>query len=149
MRRMKHSTRRKARNQDRKGAVMVEFALVVPVFILLLFTCIEFTRLNMIRNLMQDAAYYATRHCIVPGATAAEAEAEAMRMLSAMGTQDVSIVINDGNGLDENSSAVSVRITVPIASNALLASQFTGELTLEAESTMRTERYDGFYDASL
>ena len=119
---------------------------MLPVFVLIVFTCIEFSRLNMIRNMMQDAAYYASRKCIVPGATEAEAEAEALRILNAMGTKDVNVVINEGFGLDENSSEVRVRITIPISSNALLTSKFTGEMTLSTEAVMKTERYDGFYD---
>ncbi|MFN3189313.1 MAG: TadE/TadG family type IV pilus assembly protein [Aureliella sp.] len=141
-------SKRLAKRENRTGAVLVEFALVVPVFVLMLVTCIEFCRLNMIRNLMNDAAYYASRHCIVPGATEAEATAEANRILAAMGTQGANISINNGAGLDENSPTVSVRITVPVSQNVLLASQFTGNLTLETEATMKTERYDGFYDAS-
>lgn len=131
----------------RRGAALVEFALVVPVFTLLLFTCFEFARLNMIRNLMQDAAYYASRHCIVPGATEAEALSEAQRLLGSMGTRGAVIVINDGNGLNENSAAVKVRITVPVSQNAFLTSRFTKDIVLTAESTMRTERYDGYFDA--
>lgn len=141
-------TNRRLGPQDRAGATLVEFALVFPVFVLIVFTCFEFSRLNMIRNMMQDAAYYASRRCIVPGATEAEAVAEANRILSAMGTRDAEIIINDGNGLDDDSSSVNVRINIPIASNALLTSKFTGKLVLTAESTMKTERYDGYYDAN-
>lgn len=130
----------------RDGTVLVEFALVVPVFILILFTCFEFCRLNMIRNLAQDAAYYATRHCIVPGATEKEAITEANRILNAMGTRNASITINGGKGIDENSNSVTVEISVPIADNALLASKFTNDVVLTSSTTMKTERYDGFYD---
>lgn len=133
----------------RRGAVLVEFALVLPTFILIVFTCFEFARLNMLRNLMQDAAYYASRACIVPGATESEASAEAMRILSSMGARDVSILVNDGAGLDDSSTDITVRIEIPISSNALLTSKFTGNMILEAEATMRTERYDGFYDPNL
>ena len=145
----RRNRRLRKKNQSRDGAVLVEFAFVFPLFILIVFTCIEFARLNMIRNMMQDAAYYSARACIVPGATESEAEAEAARFLSSMGTRDAQVIINDGAGLDENSAFVNVRIEVPIASNALLASKFTGDLVLSAEATMRTERYDGFYDPDL
>jgi Flp pilus assembly protein TadG len=127
----------------------VEFAFVAPVFILIVFICIEFCRLNMIRNLTQDAAYYATRHCMVPGATAAEAQQEANRILSAMGTRGAEVVINNNEGIDEDSSEVIVQITVPIGENALFAPKFTGNMDFSATTTMRTERYDGFYDAGL
>ncbi len=141
--------RRTRSGANRSGAALVEFAFVVPVFVLLLGTCIEFCRLNMIRNLVQDAAYYASRYCIVPGATAEEATAEANRILAAMGTQGATITINDGNGLSDDSDFVKVHISVPVAQNALMATKFTGDITLESESNMRTERYDGYYDPAL
>ncbi len=134
------------RSRQRRAAVLVEFALVAPVFLLIVFICIEFCRLNMIRNLTQDAAYYATRHCMVPGATAKEAEAEARRILAAMGTKGAKVMINNGNGLDTDSSAVEVQITVPVAQNALFAPKFTGSINFSATTVMRTERHSGFYD---
>lgn len=145
--RFKRTDRRKGSIKRRAGAMVVEFAFVAPVFLLILFTCIEFCRLNMIRNLTQDAAYFATRHCMVPGATAAEAQAEASRILSGMGTKGAVITINDGSGLDDDSSEVKVHISVPISENALFAPKFTGDISFTATTTMRTERYDGFFDS--
>ena len=147
--RIKSMNRRRAPRglAKRTGAVLVEFALVAPVFLLILFICIEFCRLNMIRNLTQDAAYFATRHCMVPGATAQEAEDEANRILGGMGTRGAVIVINDGAGLDEDSPEVKVQITVPVVENALFAPKFTGNINFSAVTSMKTERYDGFYDS--
>jgi Flp pilus assembly protein TadG len=149
---MKRNSRARFKTQDRRktsnrtGAVLVEFAMVIPIFLLIVFTCIEFCRLNMIRNLVQDAAYYASRQCIVPGATSAEAQAEANRILSFMGTRGAIIVINNGAALTESSNEVSVQITVPIAQNALFAPRFITYPNFQATARMRTERYEGFYD---
>ena len=102
----------------------------------------------MIRNLVQDAAYFSCRHCFVPGATEQEAIDEANRILNAMGTNGASIVINNGAGLSDSSSEITVRITVPISQNALIVSQFTNQIDFVAETTMRTERYDGYYNGN-
>ncbi|MEM6364127.1 MAG: TadE family protein, partial [Planctomycetota bacterium] len=51
---------------------------------LLIFGCMELARLNMARNLAQDAAYYAARVAMVPGATEAEARAEANRLMGSL-----------------------------------------------------------------
>lgn len=132
----------------RAGTATVEFAFVVPIFLFCVFTCIEFCRLNMIRNLVQDAAYFASRRCIVPGATADEAIAEANRILGIMGTRGAVININNGQPLNESSSEVIVNISVPIASNALLAPKFLAAANFEASAVMKTERYDGFFQAN-
>lgn len=131
---------------DRRGATIVEFALVAPIFLLLIFICFEFCRVNMIRNLVQDAAYFAARHAMVPGATEQEAVDEANRILGLMNTRDAAIVINGGNGLDDDSETVSVSITVPMDKNSLIVPKFTGDMDFSSTATMRTERYDGFYD---
>jgi hypothetical protein len=76
--------RRTATRRQRLAATLVEFALVSNILFLTIFTCMEFAQMNMARNLAQDAAYYAARTAIVPGATAAEAEAEADRIMGLM-----------------------------------------------------------------
>ncbi len=133
---------------QRTGAAAVEFAMVAPIFFLVVFICIEFVRLNMIRNLTQDAAYFAARSAMVPGATADEAIAEANRILGFMNTQGANVVVNeDASGeLNDDSTEISVTITVPMDQNSFLIPQFTGEITFTSTATMRTERYDGFYD---
>ncbi|MEM7477387.1 MAG: TadE family protein [Planctomycetota bacterium] len=143
-----HKPRRLRRRDrsNRDGASLVEFAFAVPIFVTSLFACMEFARLNMIRNLVQDAAYFSCRYCMVPGATESEAISEANRILDAMGTNGAQVIINEGNGLSDDSDEITVRITVPISQNALIVSKFTNQTDFVAESRMRTERYDGFYD---
>ena len=141
----RRSVRRQS-SRSRRGATLIEFAFVAQVFFLLVFVCIEFCRLNMIQNLTQDAAYYAARRAMVPGATVAEAKAEANRILGLLGTRGATILINGDDTLTEDSDEISVQITVPMNANALLVPQFTKDFEFQATATMRTERYDGYYD---
>ena len=131
---------------NREGLATLEFALVAPAFFIVVFASIEFSRLNMIRNLTQDAAYFAARYAMVPGATADEAEAEANRILSFMNTQGAEVVINGNSEIDDDAEEVSVTITVPIAQNSFLIPNFTEGIEFTSTATMRTERYDGYYD---
>ena len=133
------------RRRSRKGATLIEFAIVAQVMFLIIFTCVEFCRLNMIRNLTQDAAYYAARDAMVHGATVAEAKSVANRILGAMGTRGVTVLINDDDTLDKDSDEINVTVTVPIDENALFLPKFTDQMNFTATATMRTERYDGFY----
>ncbi len=150
---MRYLKSRARRRRDRcvshrSAATLVEFALVVPIFILLLFGCLEFARLNMIRNLVQDAAYFACRDCFVPGATEQEAIDEANRILNAMGTQGANVIINGGDGLSDSDNDITVRIEVPMSQNSLIIAKFSGQVNMVAECTMKTERYDGFYNGN-
>lgn len=126
---------------------MVEFAIAAPVFLLILFASFEMIRLNMIRNLIQDAAYFAARDAMVPGATVEEAEAAANQILGYMNTKGAEISINNGQSLNDDSESVTVMITVPISENSFLIPNFSGGLEFTATATMNTERYQGYYDA--
>ena len=133
---------------SRDGANLTEMALIFPFFLLLVFSCLEFARLSMMRNLTQDAAYYAARTAMVPGASVEEAEAEAERILSFLGTDSANVTINGSSGgtLDDDSDVIEVTVVVPLDQNTLLFPQFTQGMTFESTARMRTERYDGFYD---
>lgn len=131
---------------NREGLATLEFALVAPAFFIMIFASIEFSRLSMIRNLTQDAAYFAARHAMVPGATSAEAIDEANRILGFMNTKGAVISINENEELDDDTNLVSVTITVPVAENSFLIPKFTNDIEFSATATMRTERYDGYYD---
>ncbi len=122
---------------------MVEFAIVANVMMMMTFTCMEFARLNMVRNLSQDAAYFAARHAIVPGATSGEAIIEAERIMDSMITDGYTVTVSD---LDADATFVTVTVAVDLAQVALFAPLFIPETTMAAVATIRTERYDGFYE---
>ena len=103
----------------------------------------------MMRNIAQNAAYEAARVAIVEGATNAEGVAEAERILARIGAQGASISINSGQEFDIDTDAVVARIEIPMEQNAFFFPMFYEDKTIVAESSMRTERYNGFYDSNL
>ena len=131
---------------DRTGAALVEFAIVAPIFLLIVFASIEIIQLNMIKKLVQEAAYFSARDAMVPGASIEEAEATATQILGYMNTQGAEISINNGGVLNESSNSVTVKITVPIAENSFLIPRFSGNMEFSSTATMGTERYHGYYD---
>ncbi len=123
----------------RNGATAVEFAIVAPVFFLILFAMFEFSRINVFRHTADIAAYEAARVAMVPGATANEAIAEANRQLSVIGTRGATVTVNPAV-IDEDTQQVTVEVTVPMSQNAFVLSRFTDRAVLRSESTLRTER---------
>lgn len=121
---------------------MVEFAIVANVLFLVIFTCMEFARMNMVRNLVQDAAYYAARTVMVPGATRQEAIAEADRIMGSLLPGGYTIDVGD---INNSSTEVSVTVAVDFDEVALFAPMFLQGATIESTATMSTERYAGFY----
>lgn len=97
----------------------------------------------MVRNLSQDAAYFAARHAMVPGATSIEAVAEAERIMDSLLSNGYVVHVSD---VDEDTSEIRVTVTVDLTEVALFAPYFLPDTQLETVARMRTERYDGFYE---
>ena len=135
--------RRKRRGDSRLGVNAVEFAIVANILFIMILTCMEFARMNMVRNLAQDAAYFAARHAIVPGATSDEAVDQAESVLSSMLTNGYTV---DVSNLDSDSEEITVNVSVDLTEVALFAPYFLTNTTIQTEATMRTERYDHFYE---
>ncbi len=127
------------RRRRRLGATTVECALVAPAFFLVILSMFEFTRLNVLRHTADNAAYEAARVAIVPGATTAQARAEANRLLSIVGARGTQVNFTPATITPETDS-VSVNVTIPLDSNGWVVPRFTRGKTLSSTSTMRTER---------
>jgi Flp pilus assembly protein TadG len=124
---------------SRCGATAVEFAIVAPIFFLLLLASFEFSRLNVIRHTADNAAYEAARHAMVPGATAAEAVAKANSILRVVGARGARVTINPTT-LGPDVDTIAVRVDVPLSQNGWIVPRFTKNSTLTAQSTLKTER---------
>lgn len=127
------------RGVARRGAALVEFALVAPIFFLFLMAAFEFGWLNVMRHTADNAAYEAARRAMVPGATAAEATDKAQSILQAVGTRGAQITVTPRT-ITEDTEEVTVDIAVPVNRNALILPRFTRGKTLRSSSTLRTER---------
>ncbi len=86
------------------GSVAVEFALLLPVYILFILGIIEFGRMIWIRNTMEFAAEQAARYgAVTSGATEAQIEAYALTQLIGMDSVTISFT-----GTTVTSSTVTV-----------------------------------------
>lgn len=133
--------RRNASRFERRGAVIVEFAICAPLFFLVVLALFEFSWLNVVRHTADNAAYEASRIAMVPGASAGEAIAEAQRIMGAVGTRGATVTVAPATILPETNE-VTVRVVVPVDQNALLTPRFTGGRQIETSSTLRTERVE-------
>ena len=141
----------------RSGATVVEFALAGSVLFFMIFGSAEFTRLMIMRNLAQDAAYEAARYCMVEGATEQEAIERASSVMELVGAKDVTVTINDGNGLTAKDSTLKVNVEIPMRKNAFFASLFFkgeevdiyGNKVVRGEIELRSERYLGYFDPDI
>lgn len=103
----------------RRGAVVVEFAVVLPIVLFLFAAMIEISRLLLLQNTVDAAAYEGARSGMVPGATVEQARASAEKLLVAARLKGGVIRVAPET-ITEETSLIVVGVEVPVASNAWL-----------------------------
>lgn len=126
----------------RQGSAMVEMAIIVPIFFMILFAGIEFSRVCLVRNAANNAAYQSARQMMVPGATLTDAQAEAGRLLTVLGVGTYTLTVTP-DPVTTSTDRVTVRIAIPAWQNGWVSAYFCPNLTIQAGSTLFTERDRG------
>lgn len=121
--------------RSRSGAAAVEFALVLPLFLLLLFGIMQFGTVMFLHNNMVNAAREAARRMSVAELDKPQAEAYARNYLAAW---NVEFEVTATPPAAPNGE-VSVVITVLAADAALVNFPISWPGNLVAEATMRSE----------
>ena len=125
--------------KGRTGAALVEFAFVLPIILLFFCAIVELSRLMLVQHSVDTAAYEGARNAMVPGATVADAESSARRLLEAARLTGAVIQI-EPTTIVEDTPMVSVHIEVPIAQNAWITPFWFKSGTLVSEVSLITER---------
>jgi Flp pilus assembly protein TadG len=123
---------------DRRGAVVVEFALTAGLLFMILFAAIEFMRVNTIVNSTENAAYEGARAGIVPGAKAKDVKDAAGGMLAAIGVRGAQIDV-EPNAIQADTPEVTVTISVPLDNNSFIAPRYFLGKTLTKTCTLTRE----------
>lgn len=130
---------RKPRRDERAGATLAEMAVVLPVFVVVLFAMFEFTRMAVLRHTADNAAYEAARIAMVTGGTAGDATAEANRILGIVNTHSATVTVTPSVITDETEE-ITVQINVPLDANGWIVPKFTAGKNISSSCTLRTER---------
>jgi hypothetical protein len=105
------------------------------------FAALEFSRVNMIRQTIENATYEGSRRGIVPGATADDCRNAAQLVLNTVSVNDAQIDVAP-TVITSETSEVTVSISVPTNSNSWVAPVFFKDKTLSNSMTMRRERFN-------
>ncbi|MEL6108973.1 MAG: TadE/TadG family type IV pilus assembly protein [Planctomycetota bacterium] len=123
----------------RKGATLVEFAVVLPIIFVLFFSIVSVSRVLLLQHTADTAAYEAARAAMVPGATSTEAILEAQNLLDAADINSASIVV-DPSSITQETAFVTVTVEIPVEQNSwVLPDQFSSHV-LTSNVTLLTER---------
>ena len=133
--------RRKSRvARTRSAAVVVEFAICAPILFMFFFASLEFSRVNMIRQSIENAVYEGARRGIVPGATAADCRNSAQAVLNSIFARDATISVTP-TVITKDTSEITVAITVPVNKNSWVIPRFFANKTISGEMTLKRERF--------
>lgn len=132
------NTSNRTRKRLRSGAVAVEFALTLPLLLLMLFGSIELSHANMVFHAAEAAAYEGAREGILPGATAADCEAAAQRILDISRVRQSTITVTPSN-LGTETNTVSVEIRIVYGSNTIITPLYTDSLVIQRTCELTRE----------
>ena len=110
--------------RDRCGVVAVEFALIIPVFLLMTYGFMELGRALFIQNSLGHAVYEAQRYAIVHGATSSSpADADVIEdvILEKAGVLDGSLLTVDVTFTPDNAAGSVVTIVATYAFDYMTA----------------------------
>lgn len=130
----------------RCGATLVEFAVIAPVFFMMVLGIIEIGRACMVSELLTEAARRACRQGVIENTSSSSIQAAATNYLTSVGIsgESANVYVNDTLAGNTNVSImpayteITVVVTVPAANVAWAPVWFvTG--TLSGQYTMRRE----------
>lgn len=125
----------------RRGAAVVEFAVIAPLFFLLVFGIVEFGRALMVQQILTNASREGARRAIVEGATDSEVKTLVNDYLTNASISGSTVEVSpQALHTVAMGDKVTVTVSVPYASVAWLPSWFLGNNTLTASTVMRGER---------
>lgn len=129
--------RRAKKLTDRRGAAAVEFAVCLPVLVLLVFGSIEASSFIFLKQSLNVAAYEGVREASLLTGDNASATAMAENILNARGVNDVAITFPTGESADiARGDEVVVEVSAPTATNSPLVGRYIPNRTLTARIVM-------------
>lgn len=129
------------KRNSRRGTAVIEFALIAPVFLLLVFGMIEFGRAIMVQQVLVNVSREGARQAAVDGGVIdVDAYLAASAITGALTQYEVNgVIVSDLSGA-EYGEAVTVRISVPYRNVSWLPTpNFLTDTVLSASTTMRRE----------
>ena len=124
----------------RRGVAAVEFAVCLPVIVLLVFGSIEASSFIFLRQSLSVAAYEGIREAVRSGSTTAEVTERAETILESRFVEDFEIAFP--NGSVENAARgqeIVIEVSAPTVTNSPLAGSFVTNRTLTARVVMVKE----------
>jgi Flp pilus assembly protein TadG len=130
--------------KERRGAAIVEFAVVAPVLFLLIFGMIEYGRMVMVQQVLTNASREAARQAVLDGATYSAVNSFVSSYLTSAAIPAAAVQPITMSPSDPSTAAYGAPITVTVSVNFnqvswLPSPIWLGGQVLRATTTMRKE----------
>lgn len=113
--------------------------MTAPLFFMVLFAGIEFSRANLLQNLCQNTALVAARAGMVPGATAENCIASANSALEILHVKNATVEVEPSTILPMTPE-ITITVSIPLSDNAMPMSAFVMGTTLTHSVTLERSR---------
>ncbi len=123
----------------RRGATLIEFALVFPIVMLFVGALLEFSRVSMLRHSADTAAYEGARVGVVVGAKKQAIVDAANALLTSAQLKKWTVSVFPET-IQENTAFVRVQVDIPVAENSWVSPFLFTEHTVTSTVTLVTER---------
>lgn len=128
------------REQTRRGVAATEFAVCLPILLVLIIGTIEACSMIYLKQTLTAAAYEGIRSSLVAGSTTADVEAACRRVLDPRNVQNATITITPANYSSQPEQTwITVRVSALGGDNSVIAGWFYDALVVDGQATMMKE----------
>lgn len=128
------------RRRNRRGVAAVEFAVCLPVLVLLVFGAIEASSFIFLKQSLSVAAYEGIRESTRIASDNAAGSNRAENILNARNVNDFVITFPNGESATaERGDEIVIEVSAPTSTNSPLAGQFVPNRVLTARVVMLKE----------
>ncbi|MDX1947680.1 MAG: TadE family protein [Pirellulaceae bacterium] len=127
--------------RNRRAAAAVEFAVVAPVFFLLVFGMIEYGRMVMVQQILTNASREGCRQAVLDGATTTAVQTTVNSYLTSGSISGATVTVSPNPPSNaEFGDPVTVTVSIPFTQVSWLPSpMYLGGKTLTSSTVMRRE----------
>lgn len=126
--------------RHRCGVAATEFAVCLPVIVVLLLGALEASNVIFLKQSLSIAAYEGARTAVTLGAADADAHASGHRMLEQRRVADATISVSPSPLSEQPAGSwITVTVSAPVSSNTVVQAWLLNSQIVSARATMMKE----------
>lgn len=137
---LKRTRSRPPRSNNRRGTAAVEFAVIAPLFFLLILAMVEIARMFMVQHTLVNVSREGSRSAVVGATSEEDIKSLVAELLSEHGISGATVEVSPAPENAQPGDLVTVSVSVPYNNVSWLAPTFLRGQTLTGSTKMRKEK---------